>query len=137
MDEKFETVWQALVENGSSKRNHDATERFWKTLSPKQQDAVFKSIPRKVKEGKFVQYDPIRAIKENARLHKLPEPTNYNGNNMIDSVAKTTLLVSAWHNGHPGIYTLTDALEYNMTISYGFNFDYKQYLKEQNNGNKN
>ena len=137
MDDKFETVWQALVENGSSKRNHDATERFWNTLTPKQQDAVFTSIPRKVKEGKFVQYDPIRAIKENARLHQLPEPTNYNGNNMIDSVAKTTLLVSAWHNGHPGIYTLTDALEYNMTISYGFNFDYKQYLKEQNNGNKN
>ena len=134
MDEKFETVWQALVENGTSKRNHDATERFWNTLTPKQKDLVFKNIPWKVKEGKFVQYDPIRAIKENSRKYQLPEPINYNGNSAIDSVSKTTLLVSAWHNGHTGIYTLKDAMEYNMTISYGFNFDYQQYLKEKNNG---
>lgn len=134
MDEKFETVWDALVENGTSKRNHDATEGFWNTLSPKQKEVVFKNIPRKVREGKFVQYDPIRAIKENSRKYQLPEPVNYNGNSLIDDVAKTTLLVSARYNGHTGIYTLTDAIEHSMIICYGFNFDYEQYLKEQNNG---
>ena len=133
MDERFETVWNALVENGSSKRNHDATERFWNTLTPKQQELVFANITQKVKEGKFVQYDPIRAIKENSRAYQLPEPVNYNGNGAIESVAKTMLLVSAWHNGHPGIYTLADAIEHCMIISYGFNFNYEHYLKQQNN----
>ena len=131
MDEKFETVWQALVDNGTSKRNHDATERFWNTLTQPQKDLVYKNIPWKVKMGKFVQYDPIRAIKENSRKYQLPEPVNYNGNSAIDSMSKTTLLVSAWHNGHTGIYTLTDAMEYNMTISYGFNFDYEAYKAER------
>lgn len=131
MDEKFETVWDALVENGTSKRNHDATEGFWNTLSPKQKEVVFKNIPRKVREGKFVQYDPIRAIKENSRKYQLPEPINYNGNSLIDDVAKTTLLVCARHNGHTGIYTLTDAIEHSMTISYGFNFDWETYVRQK------
>lgn len=133
MDEKFETVWKALVEHGSSRRNHDATERFWNTLTQPQKDLAYKNIPWKVKEGKFVQYDPIRAIKENIRKYQLPEPVNYNGNSRIEDVAKTTLLVSARHNGHAGIYTLTDAIEHSMTICYGFNFNYEQYLKGQHN----
>jgi hypothetical protein len=120
MDEKFETVWQALVENGSSKRNHDATERFWNTLTPRQQNAVFTSIPRKVKEGKFVQYDPIRAIKENARLHKLPEPTNYNGRALKHGVQ----YVIAKYKGSYGTYTLDDALSFGMEIKEGLNFKY-------------
>lgn len=136
MDEKFETVWQALVGNGTSRRNHDATERFWNTLTQPQKDLAYKNIPWKVKEGKFVQYDPIRAIKENSRKYQLPEPVNYNGNSRIEDVAKTTLLVSARHNGHAGIYTLTDAIEHSMTICYGFNFNYEQYLKGQHNEQK-
>lgn len=129
MDEKFETVWQALVENGTSRRNHDATERFWNTLTQKQKDLAFKNIPWKVKEGKFVQYDPIRAIKENSRKYQISAPINYNGNSAIDGVAKTTPLVCAWYNGRTGIYTLSDAIEHGMTINYGFNFNYEQYLK--------
>ena len=127
MDEKFETVWQALVENGTSKRNHDATERFWNTLTQKQKDLVFKNIPWKVKEGKFVQFDPIRAIKENSRKYQLPEPINYNGNSRIDTLIKTVPLVSAIYKGHPGIYTLEEAKEYGMDIKYGMNFDWDAY----------
>ena len=134
MDEKFETVWRALVDNGTSKRNHDAAERFWNTLNPKQKELVFRNIPRKVRQGRFVQYDPIRAIRENSRCYQLPEPVNYNGSSMIDTVAKTTLLVCACHNGHNGIYTLADAIEYGMTVWYGFNFNYQQYLNQQANG---
>lgn len=127
MDEKFETVWQALVDNGTSKRNHDATERFWNTLSPKQKDLVFKNIPRKVKEGKFVQYDPIRAIKENSRKYQLPEPENLNGSSKYDRLIKTTLVVSAQYGGIYGVYTLEDALAYDMPINYGMNFDWDAY----------
>lgn len=112
MNEKFETVWQALVDNGSSKRNHDATERFWNTLSPKQQEFAYKNIPRKVKEGRFVQYDPIRAIKENIRSHRALEPTNYNGRNLKSGVQ----YVIAKYNGSYGTYCIEDARTFGMEI---------------------
>ena len=136
-DELFDKVWKALVEHGSSRKSEEAVRRFWATLSPKQKQLAADNIPRKVLEGKYVQYNPIQAIKENSRKYQLPEPVNYNGNSLIDDVAKTTLLVSARYNGHAGIYTLTDAIEHGMTICNGFNFNYEQYLKEQNYGNQN
>lgn len=120
MDERFETVWNALVENGTSKRNHDATERFWNTLTPKQQDVVYANIPRKVREGKFVQYDPIRAIKENSRQYQLPEPTNYNGRGLKHGVK----YVIAKYKGSYGTYSLDDALAFGMAIKQGINFKY-------------
>lgn len=67
MIDAFETTWDALVENGSSRRNREATKRFWDTLSADQQRRAYERITRKVREGRFVQYDPIRAIKENCR----------------------------------------------------------------------
>ncbi len=67
MIDYFETTWDALVENGSSRRNREATKRFWDTLSADQQSRAYERITRKVREGRFVQYDPIRAIKENIR----------------------------------------------------------------------
>lgn len=112
MDERFETVWNALVENGSSKRNHDATARFWNTLTPKQQDVVYANVPRKVKEGKFVQYDPIRAIKENSRQYQLPEPTNYNGRQLKPGVT----YVIAKYKGLYGTYTLEEAVAFGLEI---------------------
>ena len=114
MDERFETIWNALVENGTSRRNHDATERFWNTLTPKQQDVVYANIPRKVKEGKFVQYDPIRAIKENSRQYQLPEPepTNYNGRRLKPGVT----YVIAKYKGSYGTYTLEEAVAFGLEI---------------------
>ena len=112
MDEHFETVWQALVENGSSKRNHDAVKRYWDSLTPKQQNLVCKNIPQKVKDGKFVQYDPIRAIKENARTYQLPEPTNYNGRSLKPGVQ---YVIARYKNAY-GTYSLQDAKDFGMEV---------------------
>ena len=112
MDEHFETVWQALVENGSSKRNHDAVKRYWDSLTPKQQNLVCKNIPQKVKDGKFVQYDPIRAIKENARTYQLPEPTNYNGRSLKPGVQ---YVIARYKNAY-GTYSLEDARAFGMEV---------------------
>lgn len=131
MDEKFETVWQALVEHGSSQRNREAVKQYWDTLTRVQQDRAYKNIPRKVREDKFVQYDPIKAIRENIRKYQAVEPINYNGNSMIDEAKKTTRLVSARYYGQTGIYTLADAQEHGMAINYGFNFDYEAYKASQ------
>lgn len=123
MDE-FEQTWQALYENGSSGKNKEATKRFWDTLTPAQQHQAFLSITRKVRENKFVQYDPIRAIKENIRRMKAQEPENLNGTRKVERLIKTTKLVIARYKGAFGTYTLTDAERYAMDILRGLNFDY-------------
>ena len=84
--ELLDSVWKALVEHGSSKKSEEAVKRYWATLSPKQKLTAANIIPRKVKEGKFVQYDPIRAIKENIRSYQMPEPEFLRGDEGGDLV---------------------------------------------------
>ncbi len=112
MEDEFEPTWQALYENGSSQKNREATKRFWDTLSPAQQHMAFVNITQKAKEGKFLQYDPIRAIKENIRMHQAVEPINYNGRSLKQGVQ----YVIAKHKGAYGTYTLEDAQAYGMEI---------------------
>ena len=112
MDKEFEEVWEALVDNGSSKKNREAVKRYWDTLTAKQQETVHKTIPKKVKEGKFVQYDPIRAIKENCRPHQVVGPTNYNGRGLKAGVR----YVIAKYKGSYGTYSLEEAREFGMEI---------------------
>lgn len=127
MDEKFETVWQALVEHGSSQRNREAVKQYWDTLTREQQDRAYKNIPRKVREDKFVQYDPIRAIRENIRAYLLPEPEDLNRTSKYKTLEPATPLVSASYHDVFGIYTLAQALEYGMYIKGGMNFDWETY----------
>ena len=63
----FEQIWQALYDNGASSKQEEGTRRFWATLTAEQQERAFTTIARKLKDGKFVWYDPIRAIKEALR----------------------------------------------------------------------
>ena len=107
----FEIVWQALYENGSSGKNRDATKRFWDSLTPAQQHLAFENITRKAKEGKFIQYDPIRAIKENIRAYQAIEPVNYNGRALPNEP-----MVIARYNGKWGTYKVSDAELFKMQI---------------------
>ena len=114
MDEEFEAVWKALVENGTSKRNKDATKRFWDTLPTLQQHQAYVRITQKAREGGFLQYDPIRAIKENIRRHQIVGPTNLN-----QSARGGTMLASgqaqiAFYNGSWGVYSNEDIKTYNL-----------------------
>lgn len=110
-DELFDKVWKALVEHGSSRKSEEAVRRFWATLSPKQKDLAYKNIPWKVEEGKFVQYDPIRAIKENIRKYQLPEPVNYNGK----ALPSEPVVIAKW-NGKWGTYTIADVELFGLEV---------------------
>lgn len=136
MDDKFEIVWQALVEHGSSRKNREAVKRFWDTLSPAQQNAAAENIPRKVRKGKYVQYNPIQAIKENIRVYQLPEPENLNMTAKYETMVRKVPLVSAAYNGGFGIYTLAEAEQFGMEIKYGMNFDFEKYKQEKQQNNE-
>ena len=130
-NELLDRVWKALVEHGSSRKSEEAVRRFWTTLSPKQKQTAANNIPRKVREGKYVQYNPIQAIKENIRSYHMPEPENLNRNPKYKQLEPTTPLVSASYNEAFGVYTLADAFEYGMYIKSGMNFDWETYKREK------
>ena len=109
MTNEFEQTWQALVENGTSKRNKDATKRFWDTLTPAQQHQAYVRITQRAHEGGFLQYDPIRAIKENIRRLQVVGPTNYNWRTLPNEPTET-----AFYNGKWGVYTLEDIKKFNL-----------------------
>ena len=63
----FEQIWSVLYNHGASQKQQEGTQRFWCTLTPEQQQRAFTTITTKLREGKFVWYDPIRALKEALR----------------------------------------------------------------------
>ena len=63
----FEDMWRVLYEHGASSKKEEGTKRYWETLSPEEQEGAFTTITRKLEEGGFVWYDPIRAIQEALR----------------------------------------------------------------------
>lgn len=67
----FNKLWPLLYDHGASAKKEEGTRRYWATLTLEQQKSVLTTISSKLSEGKFVQFDPIRAIKEN--LPKAPK----------------------------------------------------------------
>ena len=73
------SIWQALYDNGASAKKEEGTHRFWLTLTPAQQEHAFTTITKRLQAGKFVWFDPIRAIKEALRTLKPIEPEFLSG----------------------------------------------------------
>ena len=103
----FEELWQLLYDHGASAKKYEGTKNYWLTLTPQQREQVSASISSKLAAGKFVQYDPIRAIRENTP--KNTEPTNYNGKALPDE----PVVIARW-NGVWGTYTESDVRKYHM-----------------------
>ena len=130
MEDEFEAVWKALVENGTSRRNKEPTFRFWLSLTMEQRHLAFLNITKKAKENGFLNFNPIQAIRENSRFYKKSKgllPIDYNGKAAIDSLMPTKPLVSAAFKGQFGVYLLDAAEEWKMDIARGVNFSYKLY----------
>ena len=114
MVDEFESIWQALYENGSSRRNKDATKRHWDTLTPAQRHQAFVNITRKAKEGKFLQYDPIRAINENIRSYQTVGPTNLNRTAKGGAMMERGEAEIAFYNGSWSVYSQEDIRTFNL-----------------------
>ena len=104
-------MWQKLYANGASSKQEEGAKRYWDTLSEEDQQRAFTTITKKLDEGKFVWYDPIRAIQENLRRNgKQPiGPTNYNNRKLPD-----VPVFSAKYNGKWGMYTQADIDKYHL-----------------------
>ena len=117
MENNFNIIWAALVENGSSPRNMEATRSYWITLDEAQQQQLITIITLKLQQGRFIHYDPIRALKENLRRCKVVEPPFLRGDEPGD-------LVQVRYNGLYKICT-RDTMQ-----KYGLEYvkDWKAYV---------
>ena len=94
----FEQIWAKLYEHGACANKEEGTRRFWATLTDEQREQVFSTISSKLEKGKFVQFDPIRAIKENMPKVRKQQTLTY-----AEYYAKygTTVEVDGWHMANP------------------------------------
>ena len=114
----FEQFWQMLYEHGSRNYYMNAAYVRWNELTPEQQQQLYERIKRKIEQGKYVDYNPLRAMQDNLRQlrQQVAPPKNYNGSREFEAMVQTGTLCTAVYNGQVGIYTIDDANAHHMTI---------------------
>ena len=65
----FDFLWQMLDEHGVIERYKGEAFDLWYTLTLEQQRATYLSIRNKIRAGQFVNYHPVKAIRDN-----IPKP---------------------------------------------------------------
>lgn len=64
--ETFVFIWQLLEEHGVIPSKRREAEQLWNSYSLEQQRYIYRCIRDKLRQDKFVHYNPVQAIKENA-----------------------------------------------------------------------
>ena len=109
----FEDLWQLLETHGVMDSKRIESERLWSTFLPEEQQAIYQTISTKLQNGKFVHYNPMRAIYENKpRRFPKPEPMNWNGR----ALDPRRQYVTAKWNGRWGTYAVEDVQQFNMEV---------------------
>jgi len=73
----FTDIWALLRKHGSSAKRETECAALWATYPPDMQQRIHDTIRTKLEQGKFVHYDPLRALEENARPPRL-QTLSYN-----------------------------------------------------------
>lgn len=68
----FDFLWKMLDEHGVIERYKGDAFDLWNTLTLNQQRATYRSIRDKIRAGQFVNYHPVKAIRDN-----MPKPPKY------------------------------------------------------------
>jgi len=64
--DSFDELWKLLERHGVVPGKKADCARLWATYTIDQQRKIYASISRKITGGRFVHYDPVRAVAENA-----------------------------------------------------------------------
>ena len=114
----FEQLWQLFLHRGALANQREETAKLWSNYSPEQQQHIFDTLTTKLRQRRFVHYNPMQAIRENApRNYSGTMPANYNGARSFPDEP----LVIAICNGQGGIYTRREAELFDMDIRKPFN----------------
>ena len=66
MDDYFCHIWDLLVSHGVVPSEKQQAQSVWNTYNLDQKRAIYRAIRDKIRAGKFVNYHPALAIRENA-----------------------------------------------------------------------
>ena len=69
--ETFVFLWQLLESHGVVPGKQEECARLWATFSLEQQRHIYRAIRDKLRAGKFVHYNPVKAVQENAPKQRL------------------------------------------------------------------
>ena len=107
----FSDLWQLLYDNGSSNYFKYDCNQIWESLTPAQKQKLYDNISGRLRDGKYVAFNPLQAIHDNMPRRQalsIGTPTDWNGRT---APAPTEI---ACYNGHWGMYTLEDIERFNL-----------------------
>ena len=67
----FDFLWQMLDKHGVIERYKADCARLWDRYNLAQQRAIYRSIRDKLQAGKFVNYNPVKAVLDNVPTTKV------------------------------------------------------------------
>ena len=108
----FDKIWEMLDSHGVIPSKRAEASNLWDTYMPEQQQQLYATIRSKIQQRKFIHYDPVRALVENARtiITQHAEPTNYAGK----ALPRGGEYYLAEYNGQRGLYKAEDVKAHNM-----------------------
>ena len=66
----FDKLWQLLADHGSSDRRRAEASELFERLSAAEQQQLYEAIESKLRQDRFVHFDPVHAIIDNTRAAK-------------------------------------------------------------------
>ena len=96
--ETFIFIWELLNTHGVVPSKRAEAAELWATFSIEQQRIIYRRIRDKIRQGKFVDYNPANAIRDNAPKKPLQQVLSF-----AEYYAryKTTEEVDGWHMSNP------------------------------------
>lgn len=75
----FDFLWQLVERHGSIAEFYKADlARIWDEYTLEQQRFIYRSIRDKLRTGKFVNYNPVKAVRENVPKRKPQQVLSFN-----------------------------------------------------------
>lgn len=108
--DSFAYMWELLAPKDEYRDLYYPCMRLWNKLSHRAQQRMYWVIREKKRRGEKIYNNPLYAL-----TYITPHPYDCNGRTDLDDILKKCKMVSAYHNGKFGIYTLTEATIFEMT----------------------
>ena len=115
----FDLFWQQLYDHGASLyHKHDCFD-LWATLTPNQQQQLHDTIAAKLRDRRFVDYNPLRAMRDNLR-QPMPQPCS-NSKFPLGNFTLQAVLIESASPVTPHTFVSpkfgNDALLYNRSVN--------------------
>ena len=113
----FSYIWKLLAGRGfiTDRYKEDAS-RVWDGYTLDEQRAIYRSIRDKLHAGKFVHYNPVIAIQENAPKRVVAEPQLLSPAEQWRNIENGVRMAVVKWKGRCPVVTKADALRFGLEV---------------------